>query len=95
MEKLTVEAFRAGLGGYLDRVHFLRETFLVTKNGLPYVRVEPVSPKIKPSKTINALQIRQQVGQVLGRAHFINEPCLVLRRGRPVAIINGIKESDG
>lgn len=85
-----MEHFRAGLGDYLDRVFFLNESFLVTRNRNPYVRIDPASPDIKPYSQINALEIRKESARVLGLAHYLNTSLLVLRRGKPVAVISGV-----
>lgn len=82
--------FRAGLGDYLDRVFFLNQTFLITRNRIPFARIKPVPIKNKPKEKIDAIQIRKDISHILGRVHYGETDLLVLRRGKPVAVLKGI-----
>ena len=85
--------FRAGLGDYLDRVFFLKESFVILKSRKPFARIDPATPKTKTDKQVDALQIRKEIADILGMAHYGKANLLVLRRGKPVAVISGYSAS--
>jgi len=87
MDHVSVEIFRAALGNYLDRVYYRNESFVVTRNGSPFVMLAPVPPNTKPSGQINARDIRKQTSQLLGQVHFQGTDLLIVRRGKPTAIL--------
>ena len=90
MEKTSVEIFRASLSDFLDKVFFLKQTFLVTRNGAPYVIVGPVSSNNGSIECVHALEIRKNVAKVLGQVHYQDKSILVLRYGKPVAMLSGL-----
>lgn len=87
MDKVSIENFRAGMGEYLDRVYYRKETIIVTRNGTPFVLLAPVLKGANPADQINARNIRTQLSQVLGKVHFQGTDILIMRRGRPTAIL--------
>jgi prevent-host-death family protein len=87
MDHVSVEDFRAALGGYLDRAYLNRESIVVTRNGSPYVVLAPVPPKNIPTEQVKAREVREQTSKLLGQVHFQAVNFLVIRRGKPIAIL--------
>jgi antitoxin (DNA-binding transcriptional repressor) of toxin-antitoxin stability system len=87
MDHVSVEIFRAALGDYLDRVFFRNESFVVTRNGIPFVLLAPVPQDAEQPDRINARDMRKQMSQLLGQVHFQGTDLLVVRRGKPTAIL--------
>ena len=87
MDHVSVEIFRSALGDFLDRVYFRNESFVVTRNGTPFVLLAPVSPEKPPVDKINARTMRKQMSHFLGQVHFQGVDLLVIRRGKPTAIL--------
>lgn len=88
MDCVSVEDFRAALGGYLDRAYLQHESIVVTRNGSPYVVLSPIPTKNIPTEQISAREIREQTSKLLGQVHFQSVNILVMRRGKPIAILS-------
>lgn len=92
MDHVSVEIFRSALGDFLDRVYFRNESFVVTRNGTPFVLLAPVSPEKPPVDSINARAMRKQMSHFLGQVHFQEIDLLVIRRGKPTAVLTNAFE---
>jgi len=95
MDHVSVENFRSSLGDFLDRVYFRHESFVVTRNGTPFVLLAPVSPGKPPADQINARAMRKQMSHFLGQVHFQEINILIVRRGKPTAILTNAFEREG
>jgi antitoxin (DNA-binding transcriptional repressor) of toxin-antitoxin stability system len=87
MEHISVATFREALADYLDRTFYRSESFVVTRNGLPFVLLAPVPPDPAMVSQISARDIRKSMSKTLGQVHYQSIKALILRRGKPVAIL--------
>jgi antitoxin (DNA-binding transcriptional repressor) of toxin-antitoxin stability system len=87
MEHISVAIFRDALADYLDRTFYRNESFVVTRNGLPFVLLAPAPPDPATVSRISARDIRKSMSQILGQVHYQSINALILRRGKPVAIL--------
>lgn len=87
MEHISVALFRGSLADYLDRTFYRNESFVVTRNGLPFVLLAPAPPDPVLGAQISARDIRKGMSHILGQVHYQGLKALILRRGKPVAIL--------
>lgn len=87
MDYVSVEIYRATLGNYLERVYNRNESFVVTRNGAPFVMLAPVPSATEPYDLITARAIRKQTSHLLGQVHFQSTNLLIVRCGKPTAIL--------
>jgi antitoxin (DNA-binding transcriptional repressor) of toxin-antitoxin stability system len=92
MEHISVAAFRDALAAFLDRAYYRKESFVVTRNGFPFVHLTPVPPDPAPSFQITARDIRKDMSHILGQVHYQSRKALIIRRGQPVAIIISLQD---